>query len=212
MFNVNNDTNINIFVNNLSVILEKNAISNNSFYKYCDISVGFFYRLLKGENARFKFYVRIAEALNLPLCIFFYDQENNKDVLLGIVDENLNLKQTIKTIINDEYYDNEVSLVNVTEESVANDVDMYLNYCIVQINQKLKQNKITKLDIANGMRASVSYINNLLNGKQMPSIEMISQIARFLDIKIFDLLNVPEKFQKGVAKGKKRVAIKMQQI
>lgn len=205
------DTNINIFVNNLSNILEKKGISNNSFYKYCDISVGFFYRLLKGENARFKFYVRIAEALNLPLCLFFYDQDDN-DMLLGIVDENLNLKQAIKNIINDECYDNDVSIINVTEESVASDVEMYLNYCIEQINNILKQKSLTKLELATGMGSSDSYINKLLKRKQMPSLEMISQIATFLDVKIFDLLNVPEKFQKGVAFGHKRVAIKVQQI
>lgn len=205
------DTNINIFVNNLSNILEKKGISNNSFYKYCDISVGFFYRLLKGENARFKFYVRIAEALNLPLCLFFYDQDDN-DMLLGIVDENLNLKQAIKNIINDECYDNDVSIINVTEESVASDVEMYLNYCIEQINNILKQKSLTKLELATGMGASDSYINKLLKRKQMPSLEMISQIATFLDVKIFDLLNVPEKFQKGVALRQKRVAIRVQQI
>ena len=205
------DTNINIFVNNLSNILEKKGISNNSFYKYCDISVGFFYRLLKGENARFKFYVRIAEALNLPLCLFFYDQDDN-DMLLGIVDENLNLKQAIKNIINDECYDNDVSINNVTEESVASDVEMYLNYCIEQINNILKQKSLTKLELATGMGSSDSYINKLLKRKQMPSLEMISQIATFLDVKIFDLLNVPEKFQKGVALRQKRVAIRVQQI
>lgn len=205
------DTNINIFVNNLSNILEKKGISNNSFYKYCDISVGFFYRLLKGENARFKFYVRIAEALNLPLCLLFYDQDDN-DMLLGIVDENLNLKQAIKNIINDECYDNDVSIINVTEESVASDVEMYLNYCIEQINNILKQKSLTKLELATGMGSSDSYINKLLKRKQMPSLEMISQIATFLDVKIFDLLNVPEKFQKGVALRQKRVAIRVQQI
>ena len=205
------DTNINIFVNNLSNILEKKGISNNSFYKYCDISVGFFYRLLKGENARFKFYVRIAEALNLPLCLFFYDQDDN-DMLLGIVDENLNLKQAIKNIINDECYDNDVSIINVTEESVASDVEMYLNYCIEQINNILKQKSLTKLELATGMGSSDSYINKLLKRKQMPSLKMISQIATFLDVKIFDLLNVPEKFQKGVALRQKRVAIRVQQI
>lgn len=205
------DTNINIFVNNLSNILEKKGISNNSFYKYCDISVGFFYRLLKGENARFKFYVRIAEALNLPLCLFFYDQDDN-DMLLGIVDENLNLKQAIKNIINDECYDDDVSIINVTEESVASDVEMYLNYCIEQINNILKQKSLTKLELATGMGSSDSYINKLLKRKQMPSLEMISQIATFLDVKIFDLLNVPEKFQKGVALRQKRVAIRVQQI
>lgn len=205
------DTNINIFVNNLSNILEKKGISNNSFYKYCDISVGFFYRLLKGENARFKFYVRIAEALNLPLCLLFYDQDDN-DMLLGIVDENLNLKQAIKNIINDECYDNDVSIINVTEESVASDVEMYLNYCIGQINNILKQKSLTKLELATGMGSSDSYINKLLKRKQMPSLEMISQIATFLDVKIFDLLNVPEKFQKGVALRQKRVAIRVQQI
>lgn len=205
------DTNINIFVNNLSNILEKKGISNNSFYKYCDISVGFFYRLLKGENARFKFYVRIAEALNLPLCLFFYDQDDN-DMLLGIVDENLNLKQAIKNIINDECYNDDVSIINVTEESVASDVEMYLNYCIEQINNILKQKSLTKLELATGMGSSDSYINKLLKRKQMPSLEMISQIATFLDVKIFDLLNVPEKFQKGVALRQKRVAIRVQQI
>ena len=205
------DTNINIFVNNLSNILEKKGISNNSFYKYCDISVGFFYRLLKGENARLKFYVRIAEALNLPLCLLFYDQDDN-DMLLGIVDENLNLKQAIKNIINDECYDNDVSINNVTEESVASDVEMYLNYCIEQINNILKQKSLTKLELATGMGSSDSYINKLLKRKQMPSLEMISQIATFLDVKIFDLLNVPEKFQKGVALRQKRVAIRVQQI
>lgn len=205
------DTNINIFVNNLSNILEKKGISNNSFYKYCDISVGFFYRLLKGENARFKFYVRIAEALNLPLCLLFYDQDDN-DMLLGIVDENLNLKQAIKNIINDECYDDDVSIINVTEESVASDVEMYLNYCIEQINNILKQKSLTKLELATGMGSSDSYINKLLKRKQMPSLEMISQIATFLDVKIFDLLNVPEKFQKGVALRQKRVAIRVQQI
>ena len=205
------DTNINIFVNNLSNILEKKGISNNSFYKYCDISVGFFYRLLKGENARFKFYVRIAEALNLPLCLLFYDQDDN-DMLLGIVDENLNLKQAIKNIINDECYDDDVSIINVTEESVASDVEMYLNYCIEQINNILKQKSLTKLELATGMGASDSYINKLLKRKQMPSLEMISQIATFLDVKIFDLLNVPEKFQKGVSLRQKRVAIRVQQI
>ena len=205
------DTNINIFVNNLSNILEKKGISNNSFYKYCDISVGFFYRLLKGENARLKFYVRIAEALNLPLCLLFYDQDDN-DMLLGIVDENLNLKQAIKNIINDECYDNDVSIINVTEESVASDVEMYLNYCIEQINNILKQKSLTKLELATGMGSSDSYINKLLKRKQMPSLEMISQIATFLDVKIFDLLNVPEKFQKGVALRQKRVAIRVQQI
>lgn len=205
------DTNINIFVNNLSNILEKKGISNNSFYKYCDISVGFFYRLLKGENARFKFYVRIAEALNLPLCLLFYDQDDN-DMLLGIVDENLNLKQAIKNIINDECYDDDVSIINVTEESVASDVEMYLNYCIEQINNILKQKSLTKLELATGMGSSDSYINKLLKRKQIPSLEMISQIATFLDVKIFDLLNVPEKFQKGVALRQKRVAIRVQQI
>ena len=147
----------------------------------------------------------------MPLCLLFYDQDDN-DMLLGIVDENLNLKQAIKNIINDECYDDDVSIINVTEESVASDVEMYLNYCIEQINNILKQKSLTKLELATGMGSSDSYINKLLKRKQMPSLEMISQIATFLDVKIFDLLNVPEKFQKGVALRQKRVAIRVQQI
>ena len=78
------NTYLEIFVNNLNSILQLNKILNKDFFKICNISSGFFYSIKKLENASFLCYVRIAEALDLPLQILFIDQSDWK-IVTGIV-------------------------------------------------------------------------------------------------------------------------------
>ena len=202
------NTYLEIFVNNLKSILQLNKILNKDFFKICNISSGFFYSIKKLENASFLCYVRIAEALNLPLQILFIDQSDWK-IVTGIVPLEYTEENALHTLINCSDKDIRINIKEINDENVLNAANVYLNFFVENIKIILSNKEISQTKLAKHIGVTQAYINNIINRKQIPSIYLMIDIANYLNVSLFDLLNVPEKFQLGVQEQYKRYLFKV---
>jgi predicted XRE-type DNA-binding protein len=64
------------------------------------------------------------------------------------------------------------------------DVEKEKKKILIEINRKMKEEKISGIELASNLKVSKAYISNMLNQKGNFSLEKLISVASFMGIKI----------------------------